>query len=150
VEGKYYADGEDAFDMRRRLDPKARPSSQQADQEKERQQSQVWPALSSCSRQHTARHTASHGTPATCSCGEAAAQCAHLTVRVKPSAGPHLQSTSGGGLGALQRRLAEKKAAKEPAEVRSAAMGASCHSREPLSTSHVTQMRISTCSSCSC
>lgn len=45
VEGKYYADGEDAFDMRRRLNPKARPSSQQADQEKQRQQSQVWPAL---------------------------------------------------------------------------------------------------------
>jgi hypothetical protein len=45
VEGKYYADGEDAFDMRRRLNPKARPSSQQADQEKQQQQSQVWPAL---------------------------------------------------------------------------------------------------------
>ena len=45
MEGKYYADGEDAFDMRRRLNPKARPSSQQTDQEKQQQQSQVWPAL---------------------------------------------------------------------------------------------------------
>jgi hypothetical protein len=41
VEAKYYADGEDAFDMHKRLNPKAPSNSQQADQQKQNQQSQV-------------------------------------------------------------------------------------------------------------
>lgn len=38
VEAKYYADGEDAFDMRKGLNPKPQPGSQKAEQQQKQQQ----------------------------------------------------------------------------------------------------------------
>lgn len=64
VEAKYYADGEDAFDMRKGLNPKPQPGSQKAEQQQKQQQ----------------------------------------------------QAVSSSGLGALQRRLAEKQSAKDSSQ----------------------------------
>lgn len=41
IEAKYYADGEDAFDMRKDLNPKPSAAAQKADQQKQRQVSWV-------------------------------------------------------------------------------------------------------------
>lgn len=42
IEAKYYADGEDAFDMRKTLDPKPSPAAQKAEQQRQRQVTRVF------------------------------------------------------------------------------------------------------------